>query len=74
MKAPSKEFSMELYFLNVSIAFCFWAKVERFCAPNKSLQALQRFGNEKDTVIIKRIEKGKSLQTLQRFAGGGKAP
>jgi hypothetical protein len=53
--------------------FSFSAKLGQFQVLNKSLQGLQEFGNEEDKSIRKRIEICKSLQTLQRFAGGEEA-
>ena len=44
------------------------AKLRALFAVSKSLQGLQGFGNKEDKCIRKRIEKSKSLQTLQRFA------
>ena len=50
-----------------SVLFC--AKLGRWNADSKSLQGLQEFGNEGIMCNRKVLEKSKSLQTLQRFAG-----
>jgi hypothetical protein len=55
------------------IVVLFSANILLLNGVNKSLQGLQEFGNEEDKYIRKRTEKSKSLQTLQRFAGGVEA-